>query len=338
MKPNIFNIATKELSQDAFITWLLMWADPSNKKEDALLNACGENFIKELMDLPDLLISEVEAGRQWNNVDIWAEVNRKHLIIIEDKTFTSEHSGQLESYKAMALDYANTNNMDLHCIYLKTGSESSVYLQRIQNKGYKIYSRKNLLDLLNKHKEITNEIFLDFRDRMEQMEAAMSLFESRTIDKWDGQCWQGFFQFLEKNLPMQTCGWHYVNNPSGGFWNMCINWEDYKGFPVYFQLEQDRLCFKISTHPEDIDTTEEFNRSELRNEWHTILKRKAVDSGLHEIERPDRFGSGNYMTIAQISPEHWLGDKTATVDKAKVLENVVKYDAWFKNMLNSLTP
>ena len=34
MKPNLFSIATKELSQDAFITWLLQWADDSCFKEN----------------------------------------------------------------------------------------------------------------------------------------------------------------------------------------------------------------------------------------------------------------------------------------------------------------
>jgi len=37
MKPNIFDIATKELSQDAFITWLLAFADNDNQKVKALL-------------------------------------------------------------------------------------------------------------------------------------------------------------------------------------------------------------------------------------------------------------------------------------------------------------
>ncbi len=31
MKPNLFKIATKELSQGAFFTWLLQWADPPAK-------------------------------------------------------------------------------------------------------------------------------------------------------------------------------------------------------------------------------------------------------------------------------------------------------------------
>jgi hypothetical protein len=49
MKPNIFEIATKELTQDGFITWLLQWADPDNKKHDEKLNACAIGFVKFLI-------------------------------------------------------------------------------------------------------------------------------------------------------------------------------------------------------------------------------------------------------------------------------------------------
>ena len=33
MKPNLFEIATKELSQDGFLTWLIRYADPEAKEK-----------------------------------------------------------------------------------------------------------------------------------------------------------------------------------------------------------------------------------------------------------------------------------------------------------------
>ncbi len=38
MKPNLFSLATKELSQDAFLAWLLQWADPKCRKCNPMLN------------------------------------------------------------------------------------------------------------------------------------------------------------------------------------------------------------------------------------------------------------------------------------------------------------
>ena len=103
MKPNIFDIATKELTQDAFITWLLKFADEKNRNFDLEMNECGKMFVKELIRKQiksfDEPITKVEAGRQWENIDVWAEVNEKYLIIIEDKTSTTYHSNQLERYK-----------------------------------------------------------------------------------------------------------------------------------------------------------------------------------------------------------------------------------------------
>ena len=103
MKPNIFEIATKELSQDAFITWLLKWADDSCKNLDEDLHQCGKEFVSALIKKQNPNFSEfinkVEAGRQWENIDVWAEVNDKYFIIIEDKINSSEHSDQLKRYK-----------------------------------------------------------------------------------------------------------------------------------------------------------------------------------------------------------------------------------------------
>lgn len=66
MKPNIFDIATKELSQDAFITWLLMFADEGCKGEDEALNECAREFVTELIKSHypnfDEKITSVKAG------------------------------------------------------------------------------------------------------------------------------------------------------------------------------------------------------------------------------------------------------------------------------------
>lgn len=49
MKPNLFKIATKELSQDAFITWLLKYADLSCNTIDEELNLCAVDFVNQLI-------------------------------------------------------------------------------------------------------------------------------------------------------------------------------------------------------------------------------------------------------------------------------------------------
>jgi len=64
MKPNIFRLATKELSQDGFFTWLLQWADNSNSQFDLQLNDTAKDFIRLLIgQTNDYQITKVEAGR-----------------------------------------------------------------------------------------------------------------------------------------------------------------------------------------------------------------------------------------------------------------------------------
>jgi len=112
-RPNIFEIATKELSQDAFITWLLKWADDSYKDTDEDLHQCGKEFISTLIKKQNPNFSEsinkVEAKRQKEKIDVWAEVNDKYLIIIEDKTNSRDHSKQLEKYKEIAEKWCQEN-------------------------------------------------------------------------------------------------------------------------------------------------------------------------------------------------------------------------------------
>ncbi len=49
MKPNLFALATKELSQDAFLAWLLQWADPECREHNAALNDVAGEFVNRLI-------------------------------------------------------------------------------------------------------------------------------------------------------------------------------------------------------------------------------------------------------------------------------------------------
>lgn len=94
-KANLFQIATKELSQNRFFTWLIQWADPSNEKNDKKLNITVKRFVK-LLSNDAIEIIKISAGRQWNNIGIWAEVNDDIFIAIKDKTYTANTLNNLK--------------------------------------------------------------------------------------------------------------------------------------------------------------------------------------------------------------------------------------------------
>lgn len=328
MKPNIFDIATKELNQDAFITWLLQFADNKYQSADLKLNNCGKAFVTQLLQKQisnfNEQINKVEAGRQWENIDVWAEINDKYLIIIEDKTYTSQHSNQLARYKESAEKWCTNNNYEKPiCIYLKTGNESQSSLSHIEKQGFSIFSRLDFINLLNQFEDINNNIFTDFYERLTRMEQSNNEFENKLIKDWNGNDWQGFFQFLEKEI--ELVNWNYVNNPSGGFWNAVLNWNYWSIYPAYLQLEQGKLCFKISTDPKELEMPKGLTRSQIRSQLHNLIMNQAKKFGYEHIRRPDRFGNGNYMTVAIVDRANWLGADNQTIDKETIIKTLADY-------------
>lgn len=337
MRPNIFDIATKELNQDAFITWLLQFADNKYVDADIQLNTCGKKFVTELIKkhFPEFneTIIKVKAGRQWENIDVWAEVNDKYLIIIEDKTFTSHHSNQLHRYRKSASDWCLKNNYENPvCIYLKTGNESQSNLNGINKEGFAIFNRVDFINVLQEFNATDNNIFHDFLDRLARIEKSNNEFENKNLIDWNGSDWQGFFQFLEKEI--NIINWHYVNNPNGGFWNAVLNWDYWGIYPTYIQIEQGKLCFKISTDPsEPINMPENTSRAEVRNKLSNLIIKKSREFGFDHIIRPSRFGNGNYMTVAIVKRENWLGADNEFLDKETVVKTLKDYLTFLKKVI-----
>ncbi|WP_423820195.1 PD-(D/E)XK nuclease family protein [Salinimicrobium sp. TIG7-5_MAKvit] len=338
MKPNIFDIATKELHQDAFITWLLQYSDKQYEIVDPLLNKCGREFITKLIQtkIPDFEeeINTVVADRQWDNIDVRAKINNKYLIIIEDKTVSSFHSNQLERYQKSATIWCVENDyLEPICIYLKTGNDSKRNLKKVMDKGYTVFQRQDFLAILTKYQKCSNDIFIDFYNRLKRLEKINNQFEQKEIGDWDGNDWQGFFQFLEREIHLVN--WHYVNNPAGGFWNAIVNWKQWGNYPAYVQIEEGKLCFKVSTHPEDIEFSSERKRSAVRNDLHQLIMKQAEKENLVEIETPRKFGNGNYMTVAIVKRHNWLGKKESTIDPKDVVNNIKKYRKFLDRVIQT---
>ena len=63
MKPNLFTHATSELSQDAFILWLLEWADSECATEDKALHETAQEFVRLLLENMDLEIHSIDCKK-----------------------------------------------------------------------------------------------------------------------------------------------------------------------------------------------------------------------------------------------------------------------------------
>lgn len=88
---NLFDYATKELSQDAFLRWFI--------END--YNGSGRELLGVLANVNPSEISNIRTWAQSEHIDIWVDFNvgsEPHVLIIEDKVNTGDHSNQLVRY------------------------------------------------------------------------------------------------------------------------------------------------------------------------------------------------------------------------------------------------
>lgn len=235
MTPNIFRIATKELAQDGFFTWLLEWADTAQRQHDPSLHETAQDFVRLLLEKDaHYEVKQVHAWRQQEGIDIWAEVNGEYVIAIEDKTNSREHSKQLERYKAIVTNYCKGNKEPV-LIYLKTGNECVSALQDVAKKGYHVIDREQVLAVLNK-RPVANEILLEFTAYLAELESKTNAFDSFENVLADIRTAEGFYLRLQALLPYST-DWRYVANQSGGFLSFWYHWKYTGKLGLYIQIE-----------------------------------------------------------------------------------------------------
>lgn len=303
--PNIFSYATSELSQDAMIAWLLQWASPEYGEADPDLHRTGKEFVRLLAGKSDdFHIESVDVGRQWENIDIWAEINDNTFLIIEDKTGTTIHDDQLERYKISVKREYSGKRTDLCYAYVKTSEEPRSVLMSIEQSGFKTISRAEILRCLNGYRG-NDTLMVSYRKHLQGIEDSVMSYKTLPEKKWGWNAWQGFYKELESRVDIDS--WGYVANPSGGFLGAWWHFIDEKDCTMYLQLEQGKLCFKISYEGEG-------DRSEVRFREHIKLM-KLAQGRFPEIRRPDRFGTGTYMTIAVVDEESLFGNGPVNFDK-----------------------
>ncbi len=320
--PNIFNYATSELSQDAFICWLLQWAAPEFANIEPRLNECGTKFIDALFIKAGKIKPEkfdsIEVKKQVDSIDVLVMLKEStgdiHAIIIEDKTDTKHHSDQLNRYYKIVKDKFKIPEKNIIPIYLKTGDQSSY--SAIKECGFFEFLRNDFLCLLRKGKTsgVDNDIFNDFLFHLEKKESAVNKFKNEPIDVWakkNNRAWSGFYSELKKEL--NTGNWNYVANQAGGFMGFWWAGKKVGNVTPYLLLAENQLCFKIGVK-EGKPKTE-------RNEWHNRICKAAKEHQPNlKINKPDRFGSGKDMTVAVLKTEYLVPDSNGILNLSETVK------------------
>ena len=314
MKNNLFNYATKELSQDAFICWLMSYAMKDAKKDEGLCQ-CAKDFIKQFLedeDVEEIWVTNIQ--RQYKSIDVLITINDKYLILIEDKTYTEEHDDQLSRYKKVLKD--DFPEKIIRCVFWKTGFQSDY--SNINENNYLLFERESILKTLEKYtSEINNQIFLDYYEFIKKLNNEIMQFKVLPISVWKWQQINGFYDYLNKSPEVLggsfASQYGYIANPSGGFYGMWLSNDTYKQLngiqlELYLQLEftnnQLNICYKASAGK----TNRKINR-DLRYEllgitengqWINIAQN-------HHFEKPSRYGCGKTVTLGvfEEKPENY---------------------------------
>ena len=308
---NLFYYATKELTQDAIICWLCSFSLDGADDTDKELVKCSQDLINYfLKSKPDEIINYdawhlKKVEKQVGNIDVLLTLDFKNVtykIIIEDKTHTSEHDNQLERYKKQV----EKDGYEVIGIYFKTGFQSNY--SAIEKAGFKVFNRKNLLDILNSCKS-ENAILCSYREYWLNFENLAQSYNNLRLYEWpDWQTVNGFYEEMQGVIEEtgSWAGYGYVSNPAGGFWgfwygpNDCYIVQE-KEFKVslYLQVETkwnddtSRYEYRICSKMEDQSTQKDNDRVlSIRDKVINIQEK-------YSFKRPTKLRWGATMTIGE---------------------------------------
>ena len=333
-RPNLFNYATKELSQDAMICWLIEWS--GNKADDGL-HELGRTFVEALLNHKRegnrIVLSpcpKLQINQQDNYIDVLVRVDDRYVLLVEDKTGTYPHSDQLARYRDMVVGgktrLGNVDGLEIFPIYLKTGNQSIAADKEVELGGYKVFSRTDFLSVLSSYAG-SNTTALDYRAYLQSWEdRTQSFWHWREVDQCaDWHAWHGLYRALEHQL-FQTDGeawhgWGYVPNRAGGF--LGFWWQPTGvagGIRPYIQIEEERLCFRVKAA--DCDSQE---RQNLKWNWHE----RFMALGHGRLSKPAHMRVGASMAVAEWNDD-WISykkngkfDLVGTVETLREAERVL---------------
>lgn len=123
---NLFDYATSELSQDAVICWCLNWLN----EPEAELYPLAVDLLKKMGEVTLEKGQTLRTIQQFYKTDILiCLAGKNRVILVEDKTDSSEHDEQIQRYRARLKNLSEEErrfcgiqeNVEIRTVYFKTG-------------------------------------------------------------------------------------------------------------------------------------------------------------------------------------------------------------------------
>ncbi len=237
-KPNIFDYATSELSQDAFFAWLLRWAEDGLRREDKYLHDCalnllkaffaeyysdyhsslGARFLKDIQNFDSVnSIESVDVNCQEKRIDLWLTIETDkgtYYLVIEDKTHSTQHDNQLKTYR----EYFSEDEKKRTCfIYLKTGELIKGEEEVVGKEKYSLFDLDSIYDVLKECRS-ESEIFRGYFSKLEAVYFLRKFVEEVNFDDlfrkrdykdgiWKNNC---YWFYKKEELSCRKCSKYYL--------------------------------------------------------------------------------------------------------------------------------
>lgn len=217
--PNIFEFATKELTQDALICWLVTCA----KDGSGVHKKRGLKFISTLYkhcrssDDEKCNITDVShPDLQRRRIDVYfqASINGKRVsFVIEDKVRTSMHDDQLARYLENVRE-DDEKEGEIAAIYFKTGYVFDDEREKAKELNYCVFDGNDMLDFLKEAPfSSDHEILQQYRMYLQNQMAKRECKLKKTKFDADFVQWK-FLKTLRDRLEDCRDEWEvYINEP-----------------------------------------------------------------------------------------------------------------------------
>lgn len=323
-KPNIFNCATREMSQEAFIFWLFGWSNSDamtiNPELHNLSRKLLEAFLSKHGKTLPLRIKKIKIIGGFYNIDIILEINDSIVIPIPDKIYNRESPDQLLQY-IQILKEDGYSEQNILPIYLQTGAQGNY--EKLKRIGYSTFSRKELLDILNKGKVINNDILRDYIEYIKEFENITQSFMHLHLNQWHLYSWEGFYNYLQAKLGDGE--WDAVSSPHKTFLGFWWHWHSDNDCEKYLQLEKSDLCFKIKVRDKK-------KRRDLRLKWSERFIKEAEGNPI-KVVKPT-YQNDNAITVAVVDADYRQADKKGMIDLDKTLDVIIEVQKIFDKAIN----
>ncbi len=246
---NLFNFATKELTQDAFLRWLFAnW-------EDNDIGPLAFALLKEFCKIQDNeVIKEIKSWAQWAYIDLTFYIDtdkQRYALFIEDKAFSNEHN-QLKTYDNKI---EKISDRQISKIFYKTSLVKDEERERVEfsskenneeETGWKVYDINAIFRLFSQFKNHSNLIVNQYISYICELKEA-TVWEGKPESNDGGVDflkWESFFDKMGKDI-IKEHGYK-----KGGVWKagqfpyMCLVFK-YHEFEPYLEVRS-RDCISYT--------------------------------------------------------------------------------------------